>query len=100
METFGEYIRQLRISANLPIRKIAAQLDIDATLLSKIERDERPANKNLIAGIAKIFNQNEQDLTKRFLSDRIAYKILNENADIDVLKVAEQKVKYLKSKAK
>lgn len=98
METFGEYIRQLRISANLPIRKIAAQLDIDATLLGKIERDERPANKKLIAGIAKIFNQNEQDLTKRFLSDRIAYKILNENADIDVLKVAEQKVEYLKSK--
>jgi len=39
METFGEYIRQLRINANLPIRKIAAQLDIDATLLGKIERE-------------------------------------------------------------
>ncbi|GAB6395542.1 MAG: helix-turn-helix transcriptional regulator [Bacteroidales bacterium] len=100
METFGEYIRQLRINAGLPIRKIAAQLDIDATLLGKIERDERPANKNVIAGIAKIFNQDEEDLLKRFLSDQIAYKILNEDADIEVLKVAEQKVEYLKSKTK
>jgi len=100
METFGEYIRQLRTSANLPIRKIAAQLDIDATLLGKIERDERPANKDIIAGIAKIFNQNEQDLFNRFLSDRIAYKIIDENADIRVLRVAEQKVEYLKSKVK
>ena len=100
METFGEYIRQLRTSANLPIRKIAALLDIDATLLGKIERDERPASKDVIAGIAKIFNQEEQDLFKRFLSDRIAYKIIDENVGIDVLKVAEQKIEYLKSKIK
>ena len=100
METFGEYIRQLRINANLPIRKVAAYLDIDATLLGKIERDERPANKDVIAGIASFFQQNEQDLFNRFLSDRIAYKIIDENADIRVLKVAEQKVEYLKSKTK
>ncbi|MDR1742874.1 MAG: helix-turn-helix domain-containing protein [Dysgonamonadaceae bacterium] len=98
METFGEYIRQLRIDTGLPIRKIAAQLDIDSSLLSRIERDERQANKDVIAGIARIFNQNEQDLFQRFLSDQIAYKILNEDVDIEVLKVAEQKVEYLKSK--
>ena len=100
METFGEYIRQLRINAGLPIRKIAAQLDIDSSLLGRIERNERYANKELIAEIAKIFNQDMQDLMKRFLSDQIAYKILNEDADIEVLKVAEQKIEYLKSKIK
>lgn len=98
METFGEYIRQLRVNAGLPIRKIAQQLDIDSTLLGKIERDERPANKDVIAGIAKIFNENEQDLKKRFLSDKIAYKVIEENLDIDVLRVAEQKIEYLKTK--
>jgi hypothetical protein len=49
---------------------------------------------------AAIFNQNEQDLFNRFLSDRIAYKIIDENADVGVLRVAEQKVEYLKSKIK
>ena len=98
METFGEYIRQLRVDAGLPIRKIAAQLDIDSSLLGRIERDERHANKEIIAGIAKIFNQDPQDLMQRFLSDQIAYKILDEDADIVVLKVAEQKVEYLKTK--
>jgi transcriptional regulator with XRE-family HTH domain len=100
METFGEYIRQLRVNTGLPIRKIAAQLDIDSSLLGRIERNERQANKELIAGIAKIFNQDEADLLQRFLSDQIAYKIIDENADIAVLKVAEQKVEYLKSKIK
>ena len=98
METFGKYIRKLRTSANLPIRKIAAQLDIDATLLGKIERNERPASKDVIAGIAKIFNQSEKELFHRLLSDLIAYKILNEDANINVLRVAEQKIEYLKAK--
>ncbi len=100
METFGEYIRRLRINAGLPLRKIAAQLDIDASILGRIERNERKANKEIISGIAKIFNQNEQDLFERFLSDLIAYKIVNEDADVKVLKIAEKKVEYLKSKTK
>ena len=100
METFGEYIRQLRVNAGLPIRKIAAQLDIDSSLLGRIERNERPANKEIIAGIATIFNQNTQDLMQQFLSDQIAYKILDENVDIEVLKVVEKKIEYLKSKIK
>jgi len=100
METFGEYIRQLRVNAGLPIRKIAAQLDIDSSLLGRIERNERHANKEIIANIAKIFNQDTQDLLQRFLSDQIAYKILDEDADINVLRVAEKKIEYLKSKIK
>jgi transcriptional regulator with XRE-family HTH domain len=98
METFGEYIRQLRINTGLPIRKIADQLDIDSSLLGRIERNKRQPNKEIIAGIANIFNQDTGDLMQRFLSDQIAYKILDENANVEVLKVAEQKVEYLKSK--
>ena len=30
-ETFGEYIRQLRESQDMPLRKLAAVLDIDRT---------------------------------------------------------------------
>jgi transcriptional regulator with XRE-family HTH domain len=95
METFGEYIRQLRANTGLPLRKIAAQLDIDPSIWGRIERK---ANKELIAKMAEIYNEKEEDLLKKFVSDNIAYKIIAENLDVDVLKVAEQKVKYLKSK--
>lgn len=100
METFGEYIRHLRLDTGLPIRKVAAQLDIDSSLLGRIERNERHPNRECIAGIAKIFNQDPDDLRQRFLSDQIAYKILDEDVDIAILKDAEQKVVYLKSKVK
>jgi|SRR5580698_7860691 transcriptional regulator with XRE-family HTH domain len=96
MTSFGEFIRKLREKEGLPLRKIAAQLDIDPSLLGKIERNERQPTKEIISGIAKIFKQDEKLLRMEFISDLIAYKILDEEADIDTLKVAEKKVQYLK----
>lgn len=47
--------------------------------------------------IAKFFNHDEQLLIEENLSDQLAYKIIEADADREVLKVAEQKVKYLKN---
>ena len=98
METFGEYIRQLRIDKDLSITKISELVGIDSTLWSRIERDERRPSKDVISKIAITFKQNEKDLLQKYYSDNFAYKIIEENIDVKVLRVAEQKVKYLKSK--
>jgi transcriptional regulator with XRE-family HTH domain len=96
--TFGEYIRGLREKQGLPLRKIAAQLDIDPSLLGKIEHNTRPPNREIIKKLAVIFNQNEDFLQSEYLSDQIAFKIIEERRDTDILKVAEKKVNYLKTK--
>jgi transcriptional regulator with XRE-family HTH domain len=93
--SFGEYLRGLRISAGLPLRKVAAGLDIDPSLLAKIERDERKPGRELIRCIAKLFNQDEHKLFVAYLSDQIAYQVLDEEDGIEVLKVAEMKVRYM-----
>jgi transcriptional regulator with XRE-family HTH domain len=64
--SFGEYIRSLRETAGLPIRKIAAQLDIDPSLLGKIERNERQPTREQIASIAKIYKQDEKLQNSKF----------------------------------
>ena len=46
--SFGEFIRILREDANLPLRKVAFELDIDTSTLSKIEKNERNANEQII----------------------------------------------------
>ena len=97
VSTFGEYIRELRGVSKQPLRKVAAQLDIDPSLLGKIERNERQPTKDQIKKLATIFNQKETFLLSEFLSDQIAFRILEEDSHINVLKVAEKKVKYLKS---
>jgi len=98
MATFGEQIRLLREEAKLSLREVAEQIGIDTSLLGKIERNDRQPTKEQIKLVAKFFNLDEKDLMKEFLSDQIAYKIMEEEADIDTLKVAEKKIQYLKMK--
>lgn len=51
MDSFGEYLREQRENIGLPLRKVAAELDIDTSILSKIERNEREATKGYVANI-------------------------------------------------
>lgn len=94
--SFGEYIRQLRDARNLPLRKIAAELDIDTSTLSKIEKNERNANEQIIEKLSNIFSIDKADLKVRYLSDKITHQLLYEEDGIEILKVAEQKIKYYK----
>ena len=94
ISTFGEFIRELREKEGLPIRKVAAQLDIDPSLLGKFERNDRQPTKEQIKKLAEIFGQDESYLLSEFISDQIAYKILEEESDLSILKVAEKKVHF------
>jgi transcriptional regulator with XRE-family HTH domain len=94
---FGEHIRNLREEAGLSLKSVSDQINIDTSLLAKIERNERLPTKQVIKLIAEFYKIAELDLKNDFLSDQIAYKILEEEADLSILKVAEEKVKYLKT---
>jgi HTH-type transcriptional regulator, competence development regulator len=95
MQSIGEQIRKLRGESKLPLRKVAAELDIDQSVLSKIERGERKATKEQVIKIARIFNVDERDLLIDFLSDRVLYELIDEDLATDVLKVAEKKIEYV-----
>lgn len=96
MNTIGQKIRTLRENAKMPLRKLAAKLDIDASTLSKIERNERKTNKAMLQQIAEIFDVNYQELLIDFLSDEVSQKLYDEQDSLAILKVAEQKIEYLK----
>lgn len=95
--SFGEHLRQLRETDGLTIREVALRLSIDPSLLAKIERNKRQPTKPLIKNVAILFKVNEKQLLDEFLSDQIANKIIYEKADLNILKVAEEKVSYLKT---
>jgi HTH-type transcriptional regulator, competence development regulator len=98
-KTFGETVKKLREEKNLPLREVAEALNIDTSMLGKIEKNNRKPTKQLIQKFAIFFKVSEKDLTIAFLSDTIAYQVINEeDYATKVLKVAEKKVKYLKTK--
>ena len=94
-QSFGEYVRQLREENKMPLRKLAARLDIDQSTLSKIERNERKAVSSMIPILAETFELDYKKLKVRFLSDNIVNYLSQEDFQIEVLKVAEKKIEYL-----
>jgi transcriptional regulator with XRE-family HTH domain len=96
--SFGEQLRSLREQKQLSLREVATEIGIDTSLLGKIERDERQPTKEQIKLVANFFKFDENKLIREHLSDQLAYKIIEADADIDILKVAEKKFEYLRTK--
>lgn len=95
MDSLGEIIRKLRDEKELPLRRVAAFLDIDQAILSKIERGQRKPSKELVIKLAAYFKVKKEDLLVAWLSDRIIYEVEDEEQALQALHVAEEKVKYL-----
>ena len=94
MQNIGELIRSLREKEGWPLRKVAAFLDIDQAVLSKIERGQRKLKKEHVIKLADFFNYNEKEMLITFLSDQIIYEIGNEDYAKEALMAAEEKIEY------
>ncbi len=99
-ETIGKKLRYIREEKELPLRKVAALLDIDVAILSKMERGERRITKEVVLKLANIYDYNADDLLVSYLSDKILYEIQDEDLGIEALKLAEQRAKYIKANKK
>jgi len=97
METIGQILRNKRQKLGLLLRQVSAYVDIDQAILSKIERNERKPTKEMLERLAEILKLDKDELMIQFLSDKIAYEIANEDYANKALKVAERKIKYLRS---
>jgi len=82
MNSFGEYLRNRREQLGLPLRKVAAELDIDTSILSKIERNERVATKEMLPTLARTLEIQEKELEVEFIK---AF-ILSDIGDLKFLK--------------
>lgn len=98
-KTFGDTVKKLREDRHLPLREVAEALNIDTSMLGKIEKNNRKPTKQLIEKFANYFKVSDKDLLIAFLSDTIAYQIMDEeDLSNEIFKVAEKKVRYLKTK--
>lgn len=94
MKTTGEIIREKREEKQLLLRHVSALLDIDAAILSKIERGERKASREQIEKLSEILELDKEKLIIQFLSEKILYELKDDVLGLQALKVAEQNFKY------
>lgn len=94
METLGDKIRKLREEKNVPLRTVAAYLDIDQAILSKIERGHRKATRDQVLKLAEYFKAKETDFLVAWLSDKLVNELEDEQVALMALQVAGEKVKH------
>lgn len=96
---FGERIKELRESKGLLQRQLAATLEIDTPMFSKIERGDRKAKRDQVITLAKLLSTKEDELLTLWLADQVYDLVKDEEVGVKAIKAAEEEIK-LKVKSK
>lgn len=97
MENFPDRIKRLRKEKSVPLRIVAAFLDIDQAILSKIENGKKYASKALVVKLAEYYNVEENELLVSWLSDKMLNEVEDSEIALEAIKVAERKIAYRKT---
>lgn len=75
----GKRIKELREEQKLLQRQLAAVLEIDTPMFSKIERGDRRAKREQVITLSQQFKVDEKELLTLWLADKILDAVENEN---------------------
>jgi transcriptional regulator with XRE-family HTH domain len=95
MNSLGEKIRTIRESKSLLLRQVAAYLEIDTALISKIERGERRLTREQVIKLATFYNVTDEELLTLWLSDKLLETIENDPFAMQGLNKAKTILKTL-----
>lgn len=96
-KSFGEYIRFLRNGKQLTLTKLAAKLDMDSANLCKVENGKRDFDEKKLNKLSKIFNLKLSEVRHEYWSGKIAKEIYIYDNSSNILRLAEEKIKYYRS---
>jgi HTH-type transcriptional regulator, competence development regulator len=94
MKTLGEALRCAWEEKNLILRKIAFEVDIDQTLISKFEKNERKPKMEQLGGLGRFYVLYQSERIINWPSEKIADKLKHTESTLDILKVGEEKINY------
>ena len=92
MNYLGNKIRELRETKGLLLRQVAAHIEVDTALVSKLERGERKAQRDQISRIADFLKVKEDGLLFLWLADKIMDDIQDEPQALEALKFVERQL--------
>lgn len=95
---FGKKIRELRDENGVLQRQLAALLEIDTPMFSKIERGDRRAKREQVIKLAEYLYQDEKEMLTLWLADKFIDAVEDEQErDLcnDAIIVAQEKIKTL-----
>ncbi len=87
----GERIKELRAEHGVLQRQLAALLEIDTPMFSKIERGDRRAKRTQVIQLAEYFNIDKNELLTLWLADKVLDAVEDEDElKHDAIEVAQK----------
>ncbi len=93
MENIGTILRELREKNGKLLREVAAFIEMDSTLLSKIECAGRLPSKAQVEKLGDYYKVDKNELLTALLSDKIVHDLRDEKMALRAMKLAEEKIK-------
>ncbi len=91
---FGRKIKELRDEQGVLQRQLAALLEIDTPMFSKIERGDRKAKREQVIKMAEYFHQDVNEMLSLWLADKVLETVKNEDAiNLAAIKIAKEEIK-------
>ena len=87
---FGGRIRELRTKQHLLLRQLASMLEVDASIVSKIELGERRAKKEQVVQLAGILNTNKDELLTLWLADQVYDIVKDEHVQLTPVEIGQR----------
>jgi DNA (cytosine-5)-methyltransferase 1 len=72
---FGSFVKKKREGLGLPLRKVATELNLNTSMLSKIEKEERGLSADLIPKLAEVLDTNHKELFDHYMSAKILQEL-------------------------
>jgi len=89
----GNKIRSLRDKQGILQRQVAAYLEIDTPMFSKIERGDRRAKRSQVPQLAEYFHVDEKELLVLWLADKILDALEgDEKQGINAIEIARKEL--------
>jgi len=100
MASFGDFIKQERERHLWTQTDFGAKIGINSSAISRIEHGTKQLSPNKLPDIAKIFSVELNKVKELYYGDKFAREVCKTGCPETVFIVAEETVKYLRTKSK
>ncbi len=98
MTSFGEFIKKEREKKEWTQTELGAKIGINSSAISKIEKSKKILSSSKLPRLSEIFGIDLKKISEIYFGDKFAREAYKFNCPETVFAVAEETIKYLKSK--
>lgn len=86
----GKRIKELREEKGLLQRQLAAELEIDSPMYSKIERGERRAKREQVIKLAELLKTDKNELLTLWLAGQVNELVKDESTALKAIEIVKE----------